>query len=95
MLCGLESLVAKSGGYSLAVVCGLLIPVASLVGKRRLQGMRASAVVVSRRSNSAAALCSMWNLCGPGTTPVSPALPSEFFTTNPTGQPQIAKFRPL
>ena len=34
--CGL-SLVAASRGYSSVMVCGLLIPVASLVGEHRLQ----------------------------------------------------------
>ena len=38
------SLVAVNGGYSLVVVCGLLVAVALLVAERRLQGVRASVV---------------------------------------------------
>ena len=34
--CAGFSLVAVSGGYSLVAVCGLLIPVASLVAEHRL-----------------------------------------------------------
>ena len=39
------SLIAASGGYSLVVVCGLLIAVASLGAEHRLQGAQASVVV--------------------------------------------------
>ena len=37
--------VGASGGYSLIVVCELLIAVAPLVAERRALGMRASAVM--------------------------------------------------
>ena len=39
------SLVAATGGYSLGVVHGLLIAMASLVAEHGLQGMRASVIV--------------------------------------------------
>ena len=42
------------GGYSLAVVCGLLMVVASPVAEQGLQGVRASVVVVHWLSCSAA-----------------------------------------
>ena len=32
----------------------------------------------------------MWDLCGPGMEPVSPALASGFFTTEPPGKPSVA-----
>ena len=38
------SLVAASGGYSLGVVCGFLVAVASLVAEHRLYGLQASVV---------------------------------------------------
>ena len=41
-------LVVASGGSSLAVVCGLLIAVASLVAKHQLHGSRAPVAVASR-----------------------------------------------
>ena len=34
----------------------------------------------------------MWDLPGPGTKPVSPALAGRFFTTEPPGQPHIVCF---
>ena len=40
------SLVAANGGYSLVVMCGLLIVVASLVVEHGLQGMQASVDVL-------------------------------------------------
>ena len=40
------SLVAASGDYSLAAVCGLLIVAASTVAEHRLEGARTSLVVV-------------------------------------------------
>ena len=49
-LCGCEgfSLVAVSGGYSLVVVCGLLIAAASLVAEHGPWGTWASVTVVPR-----------------------------------------------
>ena len=44
------SLVAASGGYSLVVVCRVLIAVASLVPEHRLQGTWASVAVAGRLS---------------------------------------------
>ena len=49
------SLVATSGGYSLAMMPGLLIVVASLISEYRLQSARAS-VLVARGLSS----CSAW-----------------------------------
>ena len=44
------SLVAASGGYSLVVVCGLFVAVASLVSEHRLWGTWASVVAAYRLS---------------------------------------------
>ena len=59
------SLVAVSGGYSLAVVCGLLTAVVSLVAEHGLQGAGAS-VLVARdlRSCGSQALEHRLNGCG-------------------------------
>ena len=42
------SLVAKSGGYSLVAVRGILVAVASLAAEHRLYGTQASAVAAPR-----------------------------------------------
>ena len=42
------SLVAKSGGYSLVAVRGILLAVASLAAEHRLYGTQASAVAAPR-----------------------------------------------
>ena len=49
------SLVAASGGYSLAVVLRLLIAVASLVAEHSLYGVQASVAVALRLSG-----CATW-----------------------------------
>ena len=77
------SLVAASGGYSIAAVPGLLVEVASLIpehGSRvcGLQQLRLQAP--EHRLNS----------CGsPGIKSVSPALAGGFFTAKPPGKSQI------
>ena len=69
------SLVGVSKGYSLVVVCRLLIVTASLVAQHRLQGLWASVIVAYRLSS-----CNSWALehrCGSvaqGTKPRSPEL---------------------
>ena len=80
---------------SLAVACRLLIVVAFLAVEHRLQGLRASVIVVDSvvaapGLSSCGAwvqlLLSMWNLPGPGIKRVSPALAGGFFTTGPPGE---------
>ena len=68
------SVVAESGGYSLAVVRGLFIAVASLVAKPRLWS---TGSVAPRHAGP----------FGVGTEPVSPSLSGGSFTTEPPGQP--------
>ena len=51
------SLVAASRGYSLVVVCGLLIVVASVVAEQRLYSAQASVVAACGLSS-----CSSWAL---------------------------------
>ena len=54
------SVVAESRDYSLVVVHGLLIAVASLIAEHRLQGTRASVAVAHRLIS-----CGSWALeCG-------------------------------
>ena len=104
--CAGLSLVAASGGYSIAVVCKLLITVASLVTEHGLYRVRASVVAAcglssyrsrapEHRLNSLGAraqlLHSMWDLPGPGIKPMSPALAGRFFTTEPSGKPLSLK----
>ena len=77
-VCGL-SLVVTSRGYSLIVVHGLLIVVASLVVEHRVQCVPVSV---------AAALMplSMWDLHRSGIEPRSPELAGGFLTTRPPGK---------
>ena len=87
------SLVVASGGYSLvAVVLGLLIPVACLAVEHELYGAEALAVVAKEHRLSscgqwAQLLCSMWNLLGPGIEAMSPGLAGRFLTTESPGKP--------
>ena len=86
--CADSARVAASGGYSLAEMCWLLIVVVSFL-EPRLQGTRASVVVVPRFPGSIAVAhglsCSVGcgNLPKSGIELVSPALASRFFTTEP------------
>ena len=95
------SLVAASRGYSLVLVQGLLIVVASLV-EHRLQNVPASVGAVQglsgcsswalkHRLNSCGAwaqlICNMCDLPRPGIDPMSSALAGGFFTTEPPGKP--------
>ena len=77
------SVVAASGGYSPAAVCGLLTAVASLVLEQGLQGTQASVVVAHE-------LSCMWDLPRPGTEPVSSTLAGGFFTNGPPGKPPFS-----
>ena len=85
----------------LVVVHGLLTVVASLVAEYRLQGTWDSVVAAYGLSNCsswalelrlrnydarAQFLCGMWDLPGPRTEPVSPALASGFLTTRAPGK---------
>ena len=90
-------------GYSLAVVCRLLILAASLAAEHGLQCVWASALAarglqqcssraVAHRFNSCGAranlLLGMWDLPRSGIKPVAPALAGGFSTTEPPGKPQ-------
>ena len=100
--CGDFSLVVVSGCYSLVVVRGLLIAVASLVAEHGLQGSWASVVAawglsicgswaLEHRLNIcgtwAQLLHGMWNLPGSGIKSVSSSLAGGIFTTKPPGKP--------
>ena len=86
---------------SLAVACRLLIVVAFLAVEHRLQGLRASVIVVDSvvaapGLSSCGAwvqlLLSMWNLPGPGIEPMSPALAGGFLLTVPPGKSSFFSF---
>ena len=94
-------------GLLFIVVCGLLIAVASLVVKHRLQvrglqqlaarklrscGSRALERRLSSCGTRAQLLRGMWYLPGPGLKPVFPALAGRFLTTVPLGKPPVWKF---
>ena len=76
-------------GFSLVVVRGLLIALASLVEEHRLEGpwlgscdswaLSTGSVVVAHRLSCCAAI---WDLLRSGIEPVSPALAGRFFTTD-------------
>ena len=88
-LCGCAgfSLVALSGGCSLASVLGFLLVVASLAVEHRLLGRmsfsRCGSWALEHRRNS----CGTWALPESGIESVSPALAGKFFTTEPPGKP--------
>ena len=90
------SLVGESGGYSLVMVCGLLILMASLVAEHRFYmahglsrcGSRALKHRLYSCGTWAQLLRGLWDLPGPGIKPVFPALAGEFFTTEPAGKPK-------
>ena len=101
------SVVVESGGYSLGMVCGLLIEVASLVAEHGLQSTRTSVVVAlgfsshgSRAlehrlrgcSTWAELLLEMWDLPRSGAETVSSALADVLFTAEPPGKPLIVFF---
>ena len=103
------SLVAAGRGSSLGAVCGLLVAVASLV-EHGLQGLWAPVLVAQglcscgsgalehRLSNCgawASLFCSMWDLPRPGVEPMSLALASKFFSTEPPGKPNNDSWRHL
>ena len=76
------SLVAVSRDYSPFAVSGLLVAVASLVGKHGLSTCGVGAWL----------LHSMWNLPGPGIQPMFPALAGGFLTTGPQAKSQQLHF---
>ena len=90
--------------FSLVVVHRLLIVVASLVAEHRLWGAKVLVVLtcglsswgsqaLEHRLNScrvwAYLFRGMWNLPGSEIEPISLALASKFFTTEPPGKPNI------
>ena len=87
--CAGFSLVVASRGYTLVVVRGLLIVVASLVAEHGALGHAGfsgcGSWALEHRLNScgpqAQLLRSMWGLPGSGIQPMSPALAGRFFTT--------------
>ena len=90
------SLVGESGGYSLVMMCGLLILVASLVAEHRFYMARGLSRCGSRAlehrlyscGTRAQLLRGLWDLPGPGIKRVFPALAGEFFTTEPARKPK-------
>ena len=87
------SLVAASGGFSLAVALTLLTAAASPVVEHRLQvrGLSRSGLCALEHGLSSSGLqasfqLGMWNLPGSGIKPVSPALAGEFLSTIPPGK---------
>ena len=97
-------LVAASGGYSLAAVCGLLVVIASLCNGFsccRAQALGcagfsswSSRALEHRHSSCAQSklLQGMWDLPRSGIEPVSPALAGGFFTTVPPGKSESPTF---
>ena len=84
-------------GLLFVAVHGLLIAVAFLCCRARALGLRASGAVAHRLSSCgsrAQLLHGMWDLPGPGLTPVSPALAGGFLTTAPPGKSSVC-FRSL
>ena len=69
-------------------VCGLQ-ELQHLGQQLQLPGSRAQAQQLSR--TGLVALC-MWDLTRPGIKPLSPALASGFFTTEPLGSPNLYRF---
>ena len=70
--------------------CGLLIAVAFLIAKHRLQGAPASIVVVCGLNSCGARaqwIQGMWDIPRSWIKPVSLALAGRFFTTEPPGKP--------
>ena len=81
--------VVLSGAFSLVVVQGLLIVVASLVAEHGLLSLQASeALGLSSCGTQAYLHCSMWNLPRLGIEPVSPAMAGGFLTIGLPGTPQ-------
>ena len=96
------SLVAASRGYSLLQWMGFSLQWLLLYTEHRLQGVQASVVAIygfsscgswalEHRLNSygewVQLLHSMWDILRPGIEPISSALASRFFTTEPPGKP--------
>ena len=100
-------LVVESGPYSVIVVCGLLIPAASLIVEHGRSGTRASVVAACGLSScssqilehglnscgtQASLLCRRRGLYGSEIKPVSPTLADRFFTTEPPGKPNYSSY---
>ena len=97
-------LIVVSRGYSVVMVHGPLIAVASLMTEHKPQGWQASVVSVCGLSSFSSwdleyrlYICvtqaqlphGMWNLPGSGIEPVSPTLAGRFFITEPPGKPSL------
>ena len=94
-------------GYSVAVVCRLLIGVASLAAEHRPLGTQASMVAVCgfcscsspalehrlSSSDTTKLHLGLWSLPGSGIEPMSPALAGRVFTAEPPGKPHCVPFR--
>ena len=88
-------------GFSVVVMCELLIVVASLIAEHTLQGVWASVImahglrscgslVLEQKLNFDSwvqLLCGMWDLPRSGIELMSPVLAGGFFTTEPQGKP--------
>ena len=101
--CSGFALAAVSGGYSLAVVCGLLIAAASFLHNTGSRACRpqwlwhvGSVVVASWALEHVFSSCGAWALLLQGLwdlprsriEPRSSALAGRFFATEPTGKPK-------
>ena len=102
--CAVFSLIMESEGYSLVVLCWLLIMVAFSVVEYRPEGSWVSVVAahglshcgsqalehrLSSCDTGASLLHSMWELPGSGIEPMSPALKIRFFSFEPSGSPRL------
>ena len=86
--CYAWTLSTVSGSYSLVVMLGLLMAVASLSVERGLStcGSQALEHRLSSCGAQAHLCCHLCDLPGPGVEPVSPALAGGFLTTEPPGK---------
>ena len=97
--CGCFSVFAASEELPFAAVRGLLALGPSLghTGCRQTRGLQwlrfpGPRAQAQRSWLGAQVFCSMWDLARPGSEPVSPALTSRFFTTEPPGKPSLNNF---
>ena len=81
------SLVVEGGGYSLAMVPGFLIAVASLAAEHRLQGFSGCSMWAQQLWSRGLVALGTWDLLGSGIEPMSSAWGGRFFITEPPGKP--------
>ena len=84
--CAAFSLVVMNGGYSLVVVRGLLIAVASLM-EHKLWGIQASVVMAHGLSSTGLVAPRHGIFPKSGPESLSPTLAGKFFTTELPGKP--------